>query len=127
MAELHARGFARRAWVGRWLCLGALPFMFSGTTTYYWDAFFETVSGLPLTGASILLPGEVAAPLHFVLAQLTHWVGGMGVLVLTLALMPWHQHTTHLARAESPGPQLFQAAAPGMKDTPVCCICCTPA
>ncbi len=117
--ELHAReGFAV---VGlAWALLGAfgaLPFMFSGVTVYYWDALFETVSGFTTTGASILPQVETLPRSILFWRSFTHWVGGMGVLVLTLALMPRiSQHTTHLARAESPGPS-YSKLLPRMKDT----------
>ncbi len=95
---------------------GALPFMFSGVTTWYWDALFETVSGFTTTGASVL-PAVEGLPYGILFwRSFTHWVGGMGVLVLTLALLPGiGSHTTHLARAESPGPS-YSKLLPKMAD-----------
>ena len=95
---------------------GALPFMFSGATAFYWDALFETVSGFTTTGASIF--SEVEHLPHGILfwRSFTHWVGGMGVLILTLAVMPKISgRGSMLARAESPGPT-FSKLMPRMTD-----------
>lgn len=86
-------------------CFGALPFYIHGAVPTYIDALFETVSGFTTTGASILTDVE-ALPLglHF-WRSFTHWAGGMGVLVLSLAIMPrMGARSIHLMRAESPGP-----------------------
>ena len=95
-----------------WIFLGlfgALPFMISGIIPRFEDAFFETVSGLTTTGASIVTSDmfeRFPRGLMFWRAT-THWIGGMGVLVLTLALLPkLTGRTAHLVRAESPGPSL---------------------
>lgn len=96
---------------------GALPFLFSGSISSPVDALFETVSGFTTTGASIL--PEVEGLPHGILfwRSFTHWVGGMGVLVLTLAVMPkLSGRGSVLARAESPGPT-FSKVAPRMHDT----------
>ena len=96
---------------------GALPFMFSGVTAYYWDALFETVSGYTTTGASIF--NQVETLPHGILfwRSFMHWVGGMGVLILTLAVMPKISGGgSMLARAESPGPT-FSKMTPRMSDT----------
>ncbi len=96
---------------------GALPFMFSGVTVYFWDAFFESVSGFTTAGASVFARVE-GLPRGIVFwRSLTLWVGGMGVLILTLAVMPKiGGRTTLLARAESPGPT-FRKMLPKMADT----------
>ena len=95
-----------------WIFLGlfgAIPFMISGIIPRFEEAFFETVSGLTTTGASIVTPemfDHFPRGLMFWRAT-THWIGGMGVLVLTLALLPkLTGRTAHLVRAESPGPSL---------------------
>ena len=84
---------------------GALPFYFSGYFPSYVDCFFETVSGFTTTGASILTAVE---PLPYGILfwrSFIHWLGGMGVLVLTIALLPsLGARTLHLMKAESPGP-----------------------
>jgi trk system potassium uptake protein TrkH len=96
---------------------GALPFMFSGVTTFYWDAFFETVSGFTTTGATIFSQVEAFPRGILFWRSFTHWVGGMGVLILTLAVIPKvGSRSAHLARAESPGPT-FSKMLPRMSDT----------
>ena len=84
---------------------GALPFWFSGQFGSYVDCFFETISGFTTTGSSILTAVE-GLPLGLVFwRSFTHWLGGMGVLILTTALLPFLGiNSTHLIRAESPGP-----------------------
>lgn len=95
-----------------WIFLGlfgAAPFMLSGIIPRFEDAFFETVSGLTTTGASIVTTDMFNHFPHGVMfwRATTHWIGGMGVLVLTLALLPkLTGRTAHLVRAESPGPSL---------------------
>ena len=95
-----------------WIFLGvfgAVPFMLSGIIPRFEEAFFETVSGLTTTGASIVTSDKFDVfprGLMFWRAT-THWIGGMGVLVLTLALLPkLTGRTAHLVKAESPGPSL---------------------
>lgn len=84
---------------------GALPFVLSGAIPNYIDAFFETVSGFTTTGASILTVIEPLPKGILFWRSLTHWVGGMGVLVFMLAIMPSAGgNAIHLMRAEVPGP-----------------------
>ena len=86
---------------------GAVPFMLSGMFNHFEDAFFEAVSGFTTTGASVFEGFEHY--MHGVVfwRATTHWIGGMGVLVLTLALLPkLTGRTAHLVKAESPGPSL---------------------
>jgi len=93
-----------------WIFLGlfgAIPFMLSGALPRFEDAFFETVSGLTTTGASVVTVFEGFPRGVMFWRATTHWIGGMGVLVLTLALLPkLTGRTSHLIRAESPGPSL---------------------
>ena len=93
-----------------WIFLGlfgCLPFLLSGSFTRFEDAFFETVSGLTTTGASVLTRFEGFPKGIMFWRATTHWIGGMGVLVLTLALIPkLTGRTAHLVKAESPGPSL---------------------
>ncbi len=98
-------------------CFGALPFMLSGVAPWFHDALFETVSGFTTTGASVL-PFVEGLPQGILFwRSFTHWVGGMGVLVLTLALLPrLSGRSTVLARAESPGPS-YAKLLPRMRDT----------
>lgn len=84
---------------------GALPFVIEGTIPNYIDAFFETVSGFTTTGASIMtqIEGNPYGILFW--RSFTHWIGGMGVLVFMLAIIPsMGGQTIHLMRAEVPGP-----------------------
>ena len=103
--------------------VGALPFVFSGAIPNFVDAFFETVSGFTTTGASILTNlsarGEALAMSHGILfwRSFTHWVGGMGVLVLMMALVPTGSgRTIHVMRAEAPGP-IVGKLVPRLRDT----------
>lgn len=95
-----------------WILLGlfgAVPFMLSGILPRFEDAFFETVSGLTTTGASVFTQSVFDRATHGIIfwRATTHWIGGMGVLVLTLALLPkLTGRTAHLVKAESPGPSL---------------------
>ena len=105
--SLRAReGFAVVAF--SWILMsffGGLPFYFSGYVPSMVDCFFETVSGFTTTGASIL-PDVEALPKGLLFwRSFTHWAGGMGVLMLSLALIPkMGARSIHLVRAESPGP-----------------------
>ena len=84
---------------------GALPFVFSGAIPNYIDAFFETVSGFTTTGASILTEIESLGRGILFWRSFTHWIGGMGVLVFMLAILPSDDgRAIHLLRAEVPGP-----------------------
>jgi trk system potassium uptake protein TrkH len=91
-----------------WLTMvtfGALPYLFSGVTTNFTDAFFETVSGMTTTGASIFT--DIEALPHGILywRSLTQWIGGMGVIVLTVAIFPLLGiGGIELFVAEAPGP-----------------------
>ena len=96
---------------------GALPFYLSGSIPSYIDAFFETVSGFTTTGASIL--GNVEGLPHGVLfwRSFTHWIGGMGILVFTIALLPaLGIGGFQIFKAESPGPTADKIM-PRIKDT----------
>ena len=84
---------------------GGLPFFFSGYVPSLVDCFFETVSGFTTTGATILTDLEALPRGLLFWRSFTHWAGGMGVLVLSLALIPkMGARSIHLMRAESPGP-----------------------
>ena len=105
--SLHAReGFVSVAlsWIAMGL-FGALPFVFSGVLPNYIDALFEIISGLTTTGASVL-PGVEGLPRGILFwRSFSHFIGGMGVLVFMMAVLPMDdQHSLHLMRAEVPGP-----------------------
>ncbi len=85
--------------------VGALPFWISREIPSYIDAFFETVSGFTTTGASILANVEIMSRGLLFWRSFTHWVGGMGVLVFVMALVPSvTDRSIHIMRAEMPGP-----------------------
>ncbi len=97
--------------------LGALPFYLSGTVPTYTDAFFETMSGFTTTGASILLDIESLPRSVLFWRSLTHWLGGMGIVVLTIAFLPLlGVGGLHLIRAEAPGPTV-EKIAPRITET----------
>lgn len=84
---------------------GALPFFLSGQIPSYVDAFFETVSGFTTTGSTILLDIESLDRGILFWRSFTHWIGGMGILVFVLAIIPLaDQRSMHIMRAEVPGP-----------------------
>ena len=92
------------AWISMSL-LGALPFVISGQIPNYIDAVFETVSGFTTTGASILTDIEGMSHACLFWRSFTHWIGGMGVLVFIMAVLPMSgEHSMHIMRAEVPGP-----------------------
>ena len=105
--SLHPReGFISVAlsWIALSL-FGALPFVFSGAIPNYINALFETVSGLTTTGASILSEVEGMPRGILFWRSFSHWIGGMGVLVFMMAILPTDdEHSMHLLRAEVPGP-----------------------
>lgn len=104
------------AWVAL-SAIGAIPFYISGEIPSYIDAFFETVSGFTTTGASILTDVESMSKGILFWRSFTHWVGGMGVLVFVMAIIPTvSDRSIHLLRAEAPGPVVGKIV-PKMKQT----------
>ncbi len=96
--------------------VGALPFVMTGVTESYVDAMFETISGLTTTGSTILSDVSMYYSVQF-WRTFTHWIGGMGVLVFILAIMPMSGgYSMHLMRAESPGPSVGKIV-PRVRDT----------
>lgn len=86
---------------------GALPFWFSGEIPSFIDALFETISGFTTTGASILSDVEALSYSSLFWRSFTHWIGGMGVLVFLMAIIPLSGgYNINLMRAESPGPSV---------------------
>lgn len=84
---------------------GALPLSLSGEVGSYVDCFFEIVSGFTTTGASVVANVEILSQNILFWRSFTHWIGGMGVLVFVLMVLPMAgQSSIHLMRAESPGP-----------------------
>ena len=103
-----------------WILLsivGAIPFCLSGEIPSFTDALFETISGFTTTGASILSDVESLSHCALFWRSFTHWIGGMGVLVFLLAIMPLSGGSNiNLMRAESPGPSVGKLV-PKMKYT----------
>lgn len=86
---------------------GCLPFLMTGEIPSFTDALFETISGFTTTGASILSDVEVLSHCSIFWRSFTHWIGGMGVLVFLLAIIPLSGGShINLMRAESPGPSV---------------------
>lgn len=106
-SRLYARdGFAIVAlgWIHISI-FGALPFILSGSIPSVVDAFFESVSGFSTTGASILKSVEALPKSILFWRSFTHWMGGMGVLILMIAILPSvNASTINIMKAESPGP-----------------------
>ncbi len=97
--------------------IGALPFTITGEIPRYIDALFETVSGFTTTGASILSDVEALSHGSLFWRSFTHWVGGMGVLVFVMAIIPSNtKGSMHMMRAEMPGP-IIGKLVPRVKDT----------
>ncbi len=118
--------FAKEGVVSVGLCwilmgaVGALPFYISGEIPRYIDALFESVSGFTTTGASILKNVEALSRGAIYWRSFSHFLGGMGVLVFLLAIIPVNRkaqgYTMHLLRAESPGPDVGKLV-PKMRTT----------
>ena len=104
------------AWI-LWSIFGALPFWISGSIPAYIDAFFETVSGFTTTGSTILTDvASMPKGMNF-WRCLTHWIGGMGVLVFVMVIVSLEdKNSMHLMRAEVPGPETDKLV-PKARDT----------
>ena len=104
------------AWVAM-SAIGAVPFVINGDIPSYIDAFFEIASGFTTTGASILPDVEAVSKSGHMWRAFSHWVGGMGVLVFVMALLPnISERSIHIMRAEMPGPVVGKLV-PKAKDT----------
>ncbi len=103
-----------------WILLsifGCLPFFLSREIPHFFDALFETVSGFTTTGASILSDVESLSHTALFWRSFTHWIGGMGILVFLLAIVPLSGGSNfNLMRAESPGPSVGKLV-PNLKQT----------
>jgi len=96
---------------------GALPFLFSGVTSSYVDAVFETMSGFTTTGASIIRDVEVLPQSILFWRSLTHWLGGMGIIVLFITILPnVGTVAMNLFKAEVPGP-VSEKVKPRIQET----------
>lgn len=104
------------AWIVMAL-IGALPFVITREIPSYVDAIFETVSGFTTTGASIITNVETMSRSMLFWRSFTHWIGGMGVLVFVMAIIPnFTDRSIHIMRAEMPGP-IIGKLVPRVKDT----------
>jgi trk system potassium uptake protein TrkH len=116
---LHAReGFAivSLGWILMSI-VGAMPFFVSGEIPGFEDALFETISGFTTTGASILTNVDGLSKCMLMWRSFSHWIGGMGVLVFMLAILPMvGGQSMHILRAESPGP-IVSKIVPKMRDS----------
>ncbi len=117
MVLYQKAGFAATAL--SWILLslvGCLPFFLSGEIPSFTDALFETVSGFTTTGATILVEVEKLSHGMLIWRSLMNWLGGMGVIVFLLALIPklGGQQNIYLMKAESPGP-IIGKAVPHMR------------
>ena len=103
-----------------WILLsivGAVPFVLTGEIPSFTNALFETISGFTTTGASILSDVEALSYTSLFWRSFTHWIGGMGVLVFLMAIIPLSGGSNiHLMKAESPGPSVGKLV-PKMKHT----------
>lgn len=98
--------FVGLAWFGA-SAWGALPFLLSGSVQSYFDAFFEAASGFSTTGASIFSDVEALPRSILFWRSMTHWLGGMGIVVLTVAIFPLLGYGgAQLMEAEAPGPSV---------------------
>lgn len=104
------------AWISL-SAIGAAPFVISGAIPSPIDAFFEVVSGFTTTGASILTDVEALPKGLLFWRSFTHWMGGMGVIVLIMAILPDNTgRSIHIMRAEMPGP-IVDKITPRIRDT----------
>lgn len=96
---------------------GALPYRLTGATANYTDAFFESVSGLTTTGATVIQALETIPGPVLLWRSMTQWLGGMGIIVLFIVLLPQlGVGAFHLFKAEVPGP-VAGRVVPHIRDT----------
>lgn len=104
------------SWLGMGF-LGALPFYFSGKMPMFVDCFFESISGFTTTGSTVLVQVEILPESLLFWRAMTHWLGGMGIIVLSLAILPLlGVGGMQLFQAEMPGPTKDRLA-PRIQDT----------
>ncbi len=115
--------YAREGFVAvalSWLVIsliGSLPFIITGDIPSFADALFEIISGFTTTGSSILKDVEALSHANLIWRSFSHWIGGMGVLVFILAILPMTGGSTmNLMKAESPGPSVGKLV-PKMQQT----------
>ena len=113
----HREGFAIVT-LG-WLLIsifGAIPFMLAGVFDNFVDAFFESVSGFTTTGATVIMSLESLSPTILIWRSLMHWLGGMGIIVMSIVILPELAGSMQLFKAEVPGP-IHERLKPRIKET----------
>ncbi|MCK8823853.1 TrkH family potassium uptake protein [Fuchsiella alkaliacetigena] len=113
----HREGFAivTLGWVLISI-FGAIPFMLSGIFDNFVDAFFESVSGFTTTGATVIMSLESLPNSILFWRSLSHWLGGMGIIVMSIAILPELAGSMQLFKAEVPGP-VHDRLRPRIKET----------
>ncbi|ADL12868.1 TrkH family potassium uptake protein [Acetohalobium arabaticum] len=113
----HREGFAivTLGWILISL-FGAIPFMLSGVFDNFVNAFFESVSGFTTTGATVILSLESLSHSILFWRSLSHWLGGMGIIVMSIAILPELAGSMQLFKAEAPGP-VNDRLRPRIKET----------
>ncbi|MBM7623399.1 TrkH family potassium uptake protein [Sporohalobacter salinus] len=113
----HREGFAivTLGWILISL-FGAIPFMLSGVFDNFVNAFFESVSGFTTTGATVILSLESLSHSILFWRSLSHWLGGMGIIVMSIAILPELAGSMQLFKAEVPGP-VNDRLRPRIKET----------
>ncbi|MCK4261404.1 MAG: TrkH family potassium uptake protein [Halanaerobiales bacterium] len=96
--------------------IGAIPFIKTGTLTNYANAFFESVSGFTTTGATVIMSLENVSHTILFWRSLSHWIGGMGIIVMSLAILPELAGKMQLFKAEVPGP-MHDRLKPRIRET----------
>lgn len=96
--------------------IGAIPFVTTGTLPHYADAFFESVSGFTTTGATVIKSLEHVSQTILFWRSLSHWIGGMGIIVMSLAILPELAGKMQLFKAEVPGP-MHERLQPRIRET----------
>ena len=116
MSHREGMGVVAIGWTAAGL-FGALPYYWGGVFSTFADAFFESISGFTTTGASVLMNIEIVPRGFLFWRSLTHWLGGMGIIVLSLAILPLlGVGGMQLYRAEVPGP-VPDKLKPRIRDT----------
>ena len=115
--------YTREGFVGvalSWVLIsmvGAIPMTLAGDIPFYVDSLFETISGFTTTGASICQNVEILSHASLFWRSFTHWIGGMGIIVFIMAILPMMGGSNmNLMKAESPGPSVSKLV-PHVKDT----------
>jgi trk system potassium uptake protein TrkH len=116
MSHRNAMAIVTIGWIAATL-IGALPFLLSGTFVSFTDCVFESISGFSTTGSSVLTDIERVPKGILMWRSLTHWLGGMGIIVLSLAILPFlGLGGMQLYKAEAPGPSPDKLT-PRIRDT----------